>query len=411
MRELDVGFVREQFPAFSEESLVGQAFFENAGGSYACKQVIDLLSGYYTRTKVQPYYPYAASARAGEAMDAAYGSLAGFLNVGVDEVFLGPSTSQNTYVLAQAFRGFLRAGDEIIVTNQDHEANGGVWRRLASDGVVVREWGVNDAGLLETAGLEALLNEKTRLVAFPHCSNIVGEINPVRAWVELVHAAGAVAVVDGVSYAGHGFPDVRALGADVYLFSLYKTFGPHQGVMVVREELQDELVNQSHYFNDGVVRKRLVPAGPDHAQVAAAKGVTDYFEVIHAHHFDDEVSPAVMAERVHTLFRNAEQARLRPLLEFLGSCDGVRVVGRGVEGDLLCRAPTVSVLVDGVASSVVVRELAARGVMCGFGHFYAARLLGALGVDLSEGVVRFSFVHYTTDAEVQQLISALGEVL
>ena len=139
---LDLTFVRAQFPAFSEPSLEGQAFFENAGGSYACMQVIDLLTDYYRKTKVQPYYPYAASAKAGQAMDASYVGFASYLNVSADEVQFGPSTSQNTYVLARAMLGTLKAGDEIIVTNQDHEANGGVWRRLAAEGMVIKEWQV-----------------------------------------------------------------------------------------------------------------------------------------------------------------------------------------------------------------------------------------------------------------------------
>ncbi len=126
--DLDVDFVRRQFPAFSEPSLDGWAFFENAGGSYTCRQVIDRLMTFYTRTKVQPYYPYPASEAAGAAMDEAYLRLAGYLNVTADEVHLGPSTSQNTYVLERALRSLWAEGDEIVVSNQDHEANAGPWR-------------------------------------------------------------------------------------------------------------------------------------------------------------------------------------------------------------------------------------------------------------------------------------------
>jgi selenocysteine lyase/cysteine desulfurase len=158
--KLDLDFVRRQFPAFAEPSLAGQAFLENAGGSYPCMPVVERLNEYYRRLKVQPYYAFPASTEAGEWMDASRTRLAEYLGVTADEVHFGPSTSQNTYVLAQAFRPLLRPGDEIIVTNQDHEANSGAWRRLAAAGIVVREWRVDPStGMLDETGLDALLTE------------------------------------------------------------------------------------------------------------------------------------------------------------------------------------------------------------------------------------------------------------
>src|SRR5579862_4511318 len=127
---LDLDFVRSPFPAFAQPSLADQTFFENAGGSYPCTQVVSRLHEYYLRLKVQPYYASRASTEAGQWMDASRVQLGRYLGVGADEVHFGPSTSQNTYVLAQAFGKLLKPGDEIIVTDQDHEANSGVWRRL-----------------------------------------------------------------------------------------------------------------------------------------------------------------------------------------------------------------------------------------------------------------------------------------
>src|SRR5262249_46701577 len=166
-------------------------------------------------------------------MDRAHVRLAEYLNVAPEEIHFGPSTSQNTYVLAQALRQALRPGDEIIVTNQEHEANTGVFRRLAADGVIVREWGVNrDTGALNPSDLDPLLSARTKFLAVTHCSNVVAYINPIAQITAKARLAGALTIVDGVAFAPHGLPDVDALGADIYLFSLYKTFGPHQGVMV-----------------------------------------------------------------------------------------------------------------------------------------------------------------------------------
>jgi selenocysteine lyase/cysteine desulfurase len=141
--DLDIDFVRSQFPAFAEPSLAGQAFFENAGGSYTCRQVIDRLHRFYTQRKVQPYAAYAASRAGGAEMDEARSRLAAMMNVETDELSFGPSTSQNSYVLAQAFAETLAAGDVVIVTDQDHEANSGAWRRLAARGMEIREWHVD----------------------------------------------------------------------------------------------------------------------------------------------------------------------------------------------------------------------------------------------------------------------------
>ncbi|MCU0519542.1 MAG: aminotransferase class V-fold PLP-dependent enzyme [Anaerolineae bacterium] len=416
-QSLDLDFVRSQFPAFSEPSLHGWAFFENAGGSYACGPVIERLDRYYRETKVQPYGNYPASMRAGAEMDEAYSRLAGYLNVGEHEVHFGPSTSQNTYILAQAFRGILAAGDEIIVTNQDHEANSGSWRRLAEvrlrtpmpTGVVVREWRIDpETGMLKLDDLDALLTDRTRLVAFPHASNVVAHENPVAEIVARAHAFGAWAIVDGVAAAPHGLPDVSALGADVYLFSLYKTYGPHQGLMVVRTPLLEALPNQGHFFNAEVARKKLIPAGPDHAQIAAAAGIADYLDAVYAHHFVDAADAAERGRRIHTLFRTAEQARVAPLLDWLSHRDGVRLIG---PADPILRMPTVAITSRNHPAPWLARQLAEHGIMAGSGHYYAARVLMGMGIPLDPGVLRMSFVHYTNDDEVARLIEALDQIL
>jgi len=405
---LDHAFIRAQFPAFAESSLAGQAFFENAGGSYACGRVIELLAEYYRRLKVQPYYAFKASSEAGEWMDLARARLAEYLGVASGEVHFGPSTSQNTYVLAQAVRTLLSPGDEIIVTNQDHEANSGAWRRLAAAGMVIKEWRVHpQSGTLDPRDLEPLFSRRTRLLAFPHASNIIAHENPVAAVCERARAAGVITVIDGVSWAPHGLPDVSALNADVYLFSLYKTYGPHQGLMVVRRGLIERLANEGHYFNAHEARKRLVPAGPDHAQIAAARGIAEYFDALDAHHYPGEAA-AGRPGRVRALLRLAEKPLLAPLLSFLEDRPDVRLLG---PADAEFRAPTVAFVPQKVAPSEVGRRLAKRGFMAGYGNFYAVRLLEALGVDPGQGAVRASFVHYTTADEVSGLIEALATSL
>jgi len=405
---LDNDFVRAQFPAFAEASLQGQAFFENAGGSYTCKPVIDRLVRYYHSRKVQPYAPYPASQLAGAEMDEARSRLAAMMGVETDTLSFGPSTSANTYVLAQAFRQHLKPGDAIIVTDQDHEANTGPWRRLADSGIELREWKIDPAtGHLPLERLQALLDGPVKLVCFPHCSNVVGEVNPVAEITAMAHQAGAVTCVDGVSYAPHGLPDVAALGADIYLFSAYKTYGPHQGLMVINHDLGMRLPNQAHYFNADTLYKRFTPAGPDHAQIAACAGMADYIDALAAHHGGAALDPRGRAALVHDLMRGHETRLLQPLLDYLTSRNELRVLG---PRDATRRAPTVAIQAE-QPGEVLARALAAQGIMAGGGSFYADRALKAQGADPAHGVLRLSFVHYTSQAEVDQLISALDRVL
>jgi selenocysteine lyase/cysteine desulfurase len=413
--KLDLEFVRRQFPAFAEASLARHAFFENAGGSYACGPVISRLGEYYRRLKVQPYYAFPASAEAGEWMDAARVRLAEYLGVTPPEVHFGPSTSQNTYVLAQAFRTRLRPGDEVIVTNQDHEANSGCWRRLAAHGVVVREWRVDpQSGELDESQLERLLTERTRLLTFPHASNVVAHINPVARITARARAAGVITVVDGVAWAPHGLPDVAALGADVYLFSLYKTYGPHQGLMVVRADLLGRLGNEGHYFNAAETSKRLVPAGPDHAQVAAARGIAEYFDALDAHHAGGAVDASVShgrsarAERVRQALRGAELPLLATLLDYLSTRRDIRLLG---PAKAQLRAATVSFVTHALDPVEAAKVLAERGFSTGYGNFYAVRLLEGMNVDPQRGALRLSLVHYNSPAEVAGVIDALEQVL
>ena len=404
---LDLDFVRAQFPAFSQASLQGQAFFENAGGSYTCGAVIDRLTRYYTERKVQPYSAYDASRLAGEEMDEARVRLAAIMGVDTDEVSFGPSTTQNTYVLAQAFAEFMEPGEAIVVTNQDHEANSGPWRRLAARGIEIREWQIDpETGHLDPETLANLLDEKVRLVVFPHCSNVVGEINPVTEITAIAHAAGAFVCVDGVSYAPHGIPNVGELGPDIYLFSAYKTFGPHQGIMVMRRALGMTLPNQGHHFNGDSLYKRFTPAGPDHAQVAASAGMADYIDALAGHH-GIEGNAADKGAGVHDLMRAHEEVLLQPLLDYVSAKNSVRLIGPAQASS---RAPTVALASEDNAEDLA-EQLVKHGIMAGGGDFYAQRPLSAMGVDLSKGVLRLSFTHYTSKGEIDQLLNALDDIL
>ena len=403
---LDIEFTRSQFPAFDQPS--DSSFFENAGGSFPVRHTVEALAHWYPK-KVQPYSPFAGSRDLGVAMDTSRSRWAEALGVAVGEVMFGPSTSANTYVLSHALSALINPGDEVIVTNQDHEANTGALRRMAErTGATLLEWGIDpDTGQLEPDDLANLISERTALISFPHCSNIVGQENDVARITAMARAVGARTIVDGVSFVPHGIPDVGALGADVYLFSLYKVYSVHQGLMVVRSEFLDKLPNQGHYFNAGYPEKKLTPAGPDHVQEACAGAVLDYIEASHAHHGGTgDLYAACRA--VSKLWQAHETELLNPVLAYLEDRPDVRLIGPSASA--LHRCPTVA-FVPERGPSEVIETLIANGVHTNFGNFYAVRVLEALGVDPDVGVVRVSWVHYSSQEDIARLLTGLDRAL
>jgi len=409
----DIDYIRAHYPAFSDPETSQWAFFENAGGSYVPARVIDPLHRFFTEYKVQPYGYSSMQRRAGKAMDAGYDAIAAMINADRSEITLGPSTTLNLYVLAQAFRPLLSAGDEIIVTNQDHESNIGCWRRLEEFGVVPREWRVDpDSGDLDTDDLAALVNEKTRMVCFPLCSNIVGTMNDARTICDIAGSVNAITVADAVSYAPHAFPDVHALGPDFVVFSTYKTFATHLGVLWGKPERLAGLAPQGHFFNAGKPNHRLNPTGPLHAEIGALAGLKTYIDELYEHHFPDAAagSPRQRTEAMFRLFAEHETRLANRVLDFARGHPWLRILGRQ-HAEAQGRAGTIALAPTQVSPEYLARRLAESKVAVGFGHFYAPRCLQAVGLDPRDGVLRISLVHYNSAQDVDRLLTALDRIL
>jgi len=410
--ELDLDFVRAQFPAFSAEETRDWAFFENAGGSYVPATVSDRLARFFVDHKVQPYGAFALSKQAGEEMDESYAAIASLINAAEDEITIGPSTTLNFYILAQSLRHLLRVGDEIVVTNQDHEANIGCWRRLSEHGIVIREWRVGKAdGELDLNDLEQLISDKTRIVCCTLCSNLVGTHNDMAAIAEMAHRVGALVVADGVSYAPHVIPDMKTLGVDFYAYSTYKTFGTHQGVLWGSSEALKKTEGQGHFFNEEKSRYRLNPAGPQHAQIAALAGITEYFDDLHKHHFgESDLGLHERARQTFELVGDHEAKLANILLDYLKGRDDIRILGQDhvTPGG---RASTIAFHARAMPSKHIAEQLADSKIGVGAGDFYALRCVEALGMDPTDGVVRVSMVHYNTVEEVTKLVETIDSIL
>ncbi len=372
------------------------------------------MEHYNRHTRVQPYEKYKTSNEAGQAMDRAINGWAQALNIDSSELTIGPSTSLNTYVMANAIGSSLNKGDEIIVTNQDHEANNGVWRRKAEEhGITCKEWCADPvSGLLDPQSLYELVNEHTKWVFFTHCSNIVGTSNPVQTITsEIKKRSNARVFVDAVAYAPHHISDLKALNVDGYVFSLYKVFGPHQSLMYIKKEVYNELTPQCHYFNHYYSEKLLNPAGPQHAQVASCAGVLDYFHDLYNHHFNDQsLSSAQKMAEIHTLIAQHEDRLGAPILDYLSNSKKIRLLGKTHTLDR-DRAPTIAFVPTGQSSLQVATKMQNQGIGTESGDFYALRLVTDLGINPDDGVVRISLVHYSSHQDVEKILLALDNAL
>ncbi len=406
--DLDSEGIRKQFPALSSP----WALFDNAGGSVPPGSVIDRITSYMRASPVQTGASYPLSQEATQKL--AEGHRVAELLVGADpgEVVLGSSTTVLLRILADGMAQTLQAGDEVVVTNLDHEANIGSWLRLQRSGIQVRQWQLNpETARLELADLEQLLSPRTRLVCVTHCANVVGEIIDVRAIIELVHTHGARICVDGVAYAPHRQVDVKALDADFYAVSLYKVYGPHLGLLYGKRDALVEVAGQNHHFiGEDQVPYKFEPGGVSHELVAGLMGILDYFAWVEAHHFGlPSANWRKSLARVFSLFAAHEHKLMTPLLDFIcDHSDVVHLVGPTTPAN---RVPTLAFTVDGFRPEEVAHALERHKVAIRHGDFYARRAVEALGLRSSGGVARVSMVHYNTSEEVSRLIEGLSLLL
>lgn len=390
--------VRSEFPALDTP----WALMDNAGGSAPCRGVIDRLRDYLERLPFQLGASYPLSREAGQAVADGRRAAERLLGAEPGELVLGGSSTALVKQLAASLRPLWREGDRVIVTNVDHEANIGPWRGLEASGIEVRTWSCREGEHeLALEDLEALLTPKTRLVAFTHCSNIVGSILDVPAITKLVRDAGALSCVDGVAFAPHRHVDFKTLGADFYFASLYKVYGPHIGALAGRREHLLAARGTNHFFvAEDALPNKFEPGNVNYEATASLVGVTEYLEKLAGG--DIEQGFERIAAR--------EEELVAPLLGFLDSHPRVRLVG-DPRADSRVRVPTVSFVVEGRRSSEITELLDSHSIAARHGHFYAYHLIEHLGLLESDGVVRVSLLHYNTPDEVGRLLGALEEIL
>lgn len=400
---MDIKYVREQFPALSRDFI----FMDNAGGSQVLKKVAERISGYLLYHNVQLGASYKVSAEAGRKLKYATSRIAELLNTSKDEeVVIGSSTTMLLRILSLTISKQWEKGDEIIVTDTDHEANVSPWMDLRDHGFRVKTWKVNKETLeLDIEDLKELMTDKTRLVAVTHASNILGTINPIKEIAEIVHKAGALICVDGVAYAPHRKVDVKELDADFYTFSWYKTYGPHLAVMYGKYEELLKLDSFNHYFigKDSVPYK-LQPGNFNFELTYSTLGIIEYYDEMYRHHFDNtQENYTERLSKTFEIISKHEEVLASLLLDYLKSIPEIRIIGNP-DASAALRVPTISFVHSRFKSDEIVEKVDEHGIGIRFGDFYAKKLIETLDLEEKNGVVRVSLVHYNTPEEVRKLI-------
>jgi cysteine desulfurase family protein (TIGR01976 family) len=406
--------IRAQFPGLGREVDGHPAlFFDGPAGSQIPQRVADAVSEYLLHCNANHGGPFATSQESDARLAEAHRAVADLLgSERAQEVAFGANMTTLTLALSRALARTWRAGDEVIVSRLDHDANVSPWELAARDaGAVVRHIEIRrEDCTLDLDSLRAHLCQRTRLVAVGAASNLVGTINPIAEIAELAHAVGAQLFVDAVHYAPHRLIDVSRWGCDYLACSAYKFFGPHLGVLWGRAELLAALPAYKLRVAPDTLPDRFMTGTPCHEGIVgtleAVAYLADLGRSIAGRPLERRAALAAAFEAIEA----HETALCRQLLEGLASRTDARVVGIADAARLAERTPTLGLLVDGCTPSALSEALGKRGVFTWGGNSYALPLTEALGLE-PDGVLRVGLLHYNTAEEVARLLELLPECI
>ncbi len=410
-KEFDIAWVREQFPSLKLQ-VNGQtaAFLDGPAGTQVPQQVMDAVQNYFLTANANTYGAFLTSRRTNEMILSARAAMADFFNCDSNEVVFGQNMTTITFALARGIGRELKAGDEIVVTTLDHDANVAPWRALEEKGVVIKQADIREADCtLDLEDLKRTISAKTKLVAVGYASNLVGTINPVAEIVKLVHAAGALIFVDAVHYAPHGLIDVKALDCDFLACSPYKFFGPHMGTLYgKREHLQRFKPYKVRPATD--VSPECWETGTQVQElIAGITAAVDYIAELGRH-----CDPVVKSRReslqaAYRATHRYETGLLTRLIAGLQEIPGIQMFGITDPQRFAERCSTLSLRLGNHNPTNIAGFLGGRGIFTWDGNFYALNLSERLGVEQHGGVLRVGLVHYNTAEEVDRLLAALRE--
>ena len=410
MTTFDVDAIRARFPALSLTH-DGRPFvyFDGPGGTQVPQSVIDAVVGYYRQSNANHGGTFLTSERSDAIVADAHGALADLMGVDADEITLGPNMTTLTFHLSRSIGAALRAGDEIVVSGLDHQANVDPWIATARDNeLIVRTWepDLSDC-TLRLDGLDAVLNDRTRLVAVGWASNAVGTINPIAEIAKRAHAVGAWLFVDAVHAAPHLPLNARAMDADFVACSVYKFFGPHVGAIYGRRSIREQLPAYKVRPADD----RFETGTGNFEGYAGAAAAVEYLADIGRRYggAGDGSTRRDASQAGMRAIRAYEIELYRHLASRLKAIDGVSIIGLTDDADVDRRTPTAAITIHGVTPHDTARRLGDRGIAVWDGDFYATGLMERRGL-APDGVVRIGLTHYNTRAEVDRLADELSRI-
>ncbi len=396
---------RLDFPALARTANgVPLAYLDGPAGSQVPERVIAAVAAYYRTCNANTHGAFVTSRESDEMLQSARAAVAAFLGApSWREVSFGANMTTLAFALAHALGREMKAGDEVVITELDHEANRGPWLGLRERGVAVREVSLLPDGRLDPADMRRKVTARTRLVAIGYSSNALGTVNDVPLARELARSVGARLVVDAVHYAPHFPLDVAALDPDFLLCSAYKFYGPHVGILYARPGALDGLGTDKLRTQENSAPYRIETGTLNHAAIAGVKAAVEYIA--------SWGEGATLRERLvcaMTAIGAHEHALASLYWDNVTRLPGVAAWGPDFSSPR--RAPTVSVTIAGVRPEAAAAALGQKGVLVWDGDFYAARAIEVLGLADGGGVLRAGISMYNTRAEVERLLAGVAEL-
>jgi len=420
--KIDIESIRAAFPALSiTDEGKPRIYLDNPAGTQVPKSVVDSMSQclFEANANLGGYFPTSLNADA--VMNDAHTAMADLLNApSSNDIVFGQNMTTMTLHVSRSIGKQFSAGDEIILTRMDHDANVMPWLLLARDlGLEVKWLPFNlETFEFELPELEKLITDRTRLICVGGASNLTGTIHDIKSICSIARAAGAWTYIDAVQSVPHVSTDVQELGCDFLICSAYKFFGPHQGMLYGRREVMEQLEPYKVRPASDRMPGSYETGTQSHEGAAGVSATVDYYanigETMAQDYFERNQHFRGRRQAVHAamdfLF-DYEAELASQLVSGLQQLPGVRIQGISEPGAMRRRVPTVSFTVDGDSPDRIAKALAAENIFVWSGHNYAVEAATALGIMDNGGAVRVGPVHYNTTDEIDQLLSTLAEIL
>jgi len=408
--EFPLEWLRSGFPSLNvEDNGQRRIYLDNPAGTQVPQSVADAISDTILFRNANLGGSFVTSQAADQVIEQGHKAVADFLGCDADEVIIGPNMTTLTYHFSRTIGRGLKAGDEIIVTQMDHEGNVAPWLQLADDlELTIRKLAFDrDSWQIEKEALAALINDRTRVLALNYSSNLTGSINNVKELVALAKQAGIITYVDAVQFAPHGFVDVRELDCDFLTCSAYKFFGPHMGVLYGRRAVLEGLDPYKCRCSTNELPYRFETGTPQIELVAGLTAAIDHFAALG----EKAGKPGSRRQKIgHALAKSTvhEGILARQLIDGLHQIKGVSIQGITDPARISERVPTISFVMDDVDPASLVERLNSEGIFCWSGHNYAWEVVHQLGIDPAKGVVRIGIANYNSGEEISQVIESAG---